>query len=56
MVVGELIKKLQKRDRNNLIYYKDENGLHEITSVEPCIIGKNKSIVLLMNGDGGRYK
>ena len=55
MTVGELIKKLQKRDRTNFVYYKDENGYHEITSVEPCIVDKGKSIVLIMNGDGGRY-
>lgn len=55
MTVGELIKKLQKRDRSNIVYYKDENGLHEITSVKPCIIGKEKSIVMIMNGDGSRY-
>jgi hypothetical protein len=57
MTVGELIKKLQKRDRTNLVYYKDENGYHEITSVQPCIvIDECKTIVLIMNGDGGRYK
>jgi hypothetical protein len=55
MTVGELIKKLQKRDRSNFVYYKDENGYHEITSVEPCIVDRGKSIVLIMNGDGGRY-
>lgn len=56
MTVGELIKKLQKKDRSNLVYYKDKNGYHEITSVEPCIVGEGKSIVLIMNGDGGRYE
>ena len=56
MTVGELIKKLQKKDRNNLVYYKDKDGLHEITSVQPCIINKGKSIVMIMNGDGGRYE
>ena len=56
MTVRELINKLQKKDRSNLVYYKDKNGYHEITSVEPCIVGEGKSIVLIMNGDGGRYE
>lgn len=56
MTVGELIKRLQKKDRENLVYYKDQNGYHEITSVEPCIVGEGKSMVLIMNGDGGRYE
>ncbi len=56
MTVGELIKKLQKKDRSNLVYYKDKNGYHEITSVEPCIVSEGKSIVLIINGDGGRYE
>ena len=54
MTVGELIKKLQKKDRSNLVYYKDKNGYHEIASVEPCIVGEGKSIVLIMNGEGGQ--
>lgn len=56
MTVGELIKKLQKYDRSNPVYYKDKDGYHEITSVQPCIVDKGKSIVLIMNGDGGRYE
>ena len=56
MTVGELIKKLQKKDRSNLVYYKGKDGYHEITSVQPCIVDEGKSIVLIMNGDGGRYE
>lgn len=55
MKVGELIKKLNKRDKTNLVYYTDANGLHEITNVEPMIMRDGTSITLIMNGDGGRY-
>lgn len=55
MKVGELIKKLNKRDKTNLVYYTDTNGLHEITNVEPMIMRDGTSITLIMNGDGGRY-
>ena len=47
----DAIKKLQKKDRTNSVYYKDKDGYHEITSVEPCIVGEGKTIVLIMNGD-----
>ena len=56
MTVRELIKKLQKRDKTNIVYYRDKDGLHEITSVKSCIVGEHKSITMIMNGDGGRYE
>lgn len=55
MTVKDLVKKLNKRDKDNAVYYKDANGYHEITAVEPCITGNGKSVTLIMNGDGGRY-
>ena len=51
MTVGELIKKLQKRDKASIVYYKDKDGLHEITDVKPMQSG----VTILQNGDGGRY-
>ena len=56
MKVGELIRKLSKRDRAQYVYYRDANGLHEITDVTVSLIGPSmKSVTILMNGDGGRY-
>ena len=55
MTVGELIKKLQKRDKSNLVFYTDEFGIHEITDVKPALTPTG-SITTLMNGDGGRYR
>lgn len=38
MKVKELIKKLNKRDKENIVCYMDDDGLlHEITVVEPII-------------------
>lgn len=54
MTVGELIKKLNKRDKNQTVYFSDEYGEHEITDVRPMIT-KYGSVTLIMNGDGGRY-
>lgn len=56
MKVGELIKKLNKRDKENLIYYIDENGLHEITKVAPMLMRDGTTITTIMNGEGGRYE
>ena len=55
MTVGELIKKLNKRDKSNRVYYIDKYGKHEITDVQPMLT-KNGSITIIMNGDGGRYE
>ena len=56
MKVGELIRKLSKRDRSQYVYYRDVNGLHEITDVTVSLTGPSmKSVTILMNGDGGRY-
>lgn len=55
MKVGELIKKLQKRDKEQVVYYKDKDGLHEITDVKP-ILKRNGTATIIMNGDGGRYE
>ena len=54
MKVGELIKKLNKRDKNQIVYYIDKYGKHEITDVQPMLT-KNGSVTIIMNGDGGRY-
>ena len=38
MKVKELIRKLNKRDKENIVCYMDDDGLlHEITVVEPII-------------------
>ena len=56
MKVRELIKKLQKRDREQAVYYRDKYGLHEITDVTVSLTSpKMESITIIMNGDGGRY-
>lgn len=55
MKVGELIKKLNKRDKNQIVYYVDKYGKHEITDVQPMLT-KNGSVTIIMNGDGGRYE
>ena len=55
MTVGELIKKLNKRDKSNRVYYIDKYGKHEITDVQQMLT-KNGSITIIMNGDGGRYE
>lgn len=55
MKVGELIKKLNKRDKSQTVYYIDKYGKHEITDVQPMLT-KNGSVTIIMNGDGGRYK
>ena len=55
MTVGELIKKLNKRDKSNRVYYVDKYGKHEITDVQPMLT-KNGSVTIIMNGDGGRYE
>lgn len=55
MTVKDLVKKLNKRDKTNTVYYKDANGYHEITAVEPCITDKG-TVTLIMNSNGGRYK
>jgi hypothetical protein len=54
MKVGELIKKLNKRDKSQIVYYVDKYGKHEITDVQPMLT-KNGSVTIIMNGDGGRY-
>lgn len=55
MTVGELIKKLNKRDKAQIVYYIDKYGKHEITDVQPMLT-KNGSVTIIMNGDGGRYE
>lgn len=55
MTVGELIKKLNKRDKSNKVYYIDKYGKHEITDVKPMLT-KDGSVTIIMNGDGGRYE
>ena len=56
MKVKELIKKLQKRDKEQTVYYRDKDGLHEITDVTVSLISPTmKSVTVIMNGDGGRY-
>lgn len=55
MTVGELIKKLNKRDRSQTVYYIDKHGRHEITDVKP-MLNKDGSVTMIMNGDGGRYE
>ena len=55
MTVGELIKKLNKRDKTQMVYYIDKYGKHEITDVQPMLT-KDGSVTIIMNGDGGRYK
>ena len=55
MTVGELIKKLNKRDKVQIVYYRDKYGKHEITNVEPMLT-KDGSVTIIMNGDGGRYE
>ena len=54
MKVGELIKKLNKRDKSQIVYYVDKYGKHEITDVQPMLT-KDGSATIIMNGDGGRY-
>ena len=56
MKVSELVKKLNKRDKENLIYYIDADGLHEITKVAPMLMKDGTSITTIMNSEGGRYK
>ena len=55
MTVAELIKKLNKRDKNQTVYYSDKYGKHEITDVKPMLT-KDGSVTIIMNGDGGRYE
>lgn len=55
MTAGELIKKLNKRDKNSLVYYKDKYGKHEITDVKP-LLTKDGTVTIIINGDGGRYE
>ena len=56
MTVAELIKKLNKRDKNQTVYYRDADGLHEITDVQATLLFKSDTTAtVLMNGDGGRY-
>lgn len=55
MTVGELIKKLNKRDKNQAVYYSDKYGKHEITDVKPMLT-KGGTVTIIMNGDGGRYE
>ena len=55
MTVGELIKKLKRRDKVQLVYYTDKYGKHEITDVKPMLT-KDGSVTIIMNGDGGRYE
>ena len=55
MTVGELIKKLNKRDKNQTVYYSDKYGKHEITDVKPMLT-KDGSVTIIMNGDGGRHE
>ena len=55
MTVGELIKKLNKRDKSQTVYYSDKHGKHEITDVQPMLT-KDGSVTIIMNGDGGRYE
>lgn len=55
MTVGELIKKLNKRDKTQIIYYTDKYGKHEITDVKPMLT-KDGSVTIIMNGDGSRYE
>ena len=55
MTVDELIKKLNKRDRSQTVYYIDKYGKHEITSVKP-MVANGGSVTIIMNGDGGRYE
>ncbi len=55
MTVGELIKKLNKRDKSQTVYYIDKYGKHEITDVQPMLT-KDGSVTIIMNGDGGRYE
>lgn len=53
MTVGELIKKLNKRDKAQIVYYTDKYGKHEITDVKPMLT-RDGSVTIIMNGDGGR--
>ena len=55
MTVGELVKKLNKRDKSQRVYYIDKYGQHEITDVKPMLT-KDGSATIVMNGDGGRYE
>ena len=55
MTVGELIKKLNKRDKSQRVYYIDKYGKHEITGVQPMLT-KDGTVTIIMNGDGGRYE
>lgn len=56
MTVGELVKKLNKRDKSQKVYYRDADGLHEITDVQATLLFKSDATAtVLMNGDGGRY-
>ena len=55
MTVGELIKKLNKRDKSETVYYTDKDGEHEITDVSVILL-KDGQATILMNGDGGRYE
>ena len=55
MTVGELVKKLNKRDKSQRVYYIDKYGQHEITDVKPMLT-KDGPATIIMNGDGGRYE
>lgn len=61
MQVGDLIKKLNKRDKTQTVYYRDADGLHEITDVQATLLFKSDDFkcsataTVIMNGDGGRY-
>lgn len=55
MKVGELVRSLNKRDKDNRVYYVDKYGKHEITDVKPMLT-KDGTVTIIMNGDGGRYE
>lgn len=56
MTVGELIKKLNKRDKSQRVYFMDVYGKHEITDVSALLNPHdNTTSTIIMNGDGGRY-
>lgn len=57
MTVGELIKKLNKRDKKERVYFSDVYGVHEITDVSVLLNPyTNETKTIIMNGDGGRYE
>ena len=56
MTVGELIKKLNKRDKKERVYFSDVYGTHEITDVSVSMNPYTcETHTIIMNGDGGRY-